>query len=639
LLILDGLDEVPYAEGKLKERQNQLIALCQSINDTYPQSRVVVASRPYAYAGWTLPKFQVVIITAFEDHHRIALAEKLYRVTGKSPDEAQAMAEKLNEVLEDIDPELKDRPLFVTLMATLFLKGGQLPTRRGTLYRESILLLLDRWTQSKPNAPSLKDILGEKTVEGLYACLAALAYTVHHDFGDHPGTPEINETIILRHLRPMGKRTALDLITYLSENAGILVSPGQDEDREVFHFAHRTFQEYLAAEHIITICFEKDSFKPIAEMLVTKPQLWQEVGQLAGDVLADTGRQRDLWALVGDLIENDPPTIFENPEWWRRWLAARIIETQGLHTQKNLHRLTEKPIRDQMVEWGVAVFNPLSSLPNPLSTAQQEVIREGKSMLGITIVEQAHIGRTLGLLGDPRPGVGLHSDGLPDIDWVKIPAGKFLYGEDKQEMELPIFWIARYPVTYTQFQTFMDAPDGWHNPEWWQGLAASKDDKTPREQYFQYGNHPRENVSWYAAMAFCRWLSAKIDQNISLPTEQQWEKVARSIDGRIYPWGDKFDGTCLNWYESGINMTSAVGLFPRGQSQSKVFDMSGNVGEWCLTEYDNGQSKDISNSNRRVFRGGSWYYINPENFRVAFRVRDYPSNWFNYLGFRLVRSE
>jgi len=132
LLILDGLDEVPYDERKLKERQTQLSGLAQSLQTRFGGSRIIVTSRPYAYEGWNLPGFEAVSISEFTDKHRQELAERLYRVSGLREEEAKTKAEALNEQLEEIDEELKDRPLFVTLMATLYLKQGFNPEREGT---------------------------------------------------------------------------------------------------------------------------------------------------------------------------------------------------------------------------------------------------------------------------------------------------------------------------------------------------------------------------------------------------------------------------------------------------------------------------------------------------------------------------
>ncbi|NDJ79077.1 MAG: formylglycine-generating enzyme family protein, partial [Chloroflexi bacterium] len=225
--------------------------------------------------------------------------------------------------------------------------------------------------------------------------------------------------------------------------------------------------------------------------------------------------------------------------------------------------------------------------------------------------ERAAWGRNIADI-DPRPGVGLQPDGLPDIDWVEILAGEFTFGaEDERngprKLTLPTFYIARYPVTYQQFQAFIDADDGFHNPQWWKGLAADDDHKSsPGEQAFKYWNHPRERVSWYDAVAFCRWLSVKAGYKITLPTEQQWEKAARGTDGLEYPYGKEYDASKGNTYQTGIGQTSAVGIFSGGASPYDILDMSGNVWEWCLNEYSNPENTGLGGASSRVLRGGSW---------------------------------
>src|SRR5690606_21976959 len=244
--------------------------------------------------------------------------------------------------LQQIDTELKDRPLFVTLMATIYLRGDSegLPTRRGALYRESILLLLDRWTQSKPGAPSLIEILGDKSLDDLYARLAALAYEVHEQYGEQPGTPEIDESLLYTHLNPLGRSIAVELIPYLSENAGVLVCPGQDGEKDVFHFAHRTFQEYLAAAHLMPRWPDADSFGLVRELIMSKPQVWRVPCVLAGDVLADTGRRGDLWDLLDDLLDDEiaKGMAANDPRWWTVWLASVILQEQKLLESDKLRR-------------------------------------------------------------------------------------------------------------------------------------------------------------------------------------------------------------------------------------------------------------------------------------------------------------
>jgi formylglycine-generating enzyme required for sulfatase activity/energy-coupling factor transporter ATP-binding protein EcfA2 len=676
LLILDGLDEVPYPEGQLKARQAQIIALAQSINTRYARSRVLVASRPYAYEGWKLPGFEAVTITAFEDEHRTRLAERLYVAAGANAKRAREQAGALNAQLRRIDPELKDRPLFVTLMAAIYLKssGQGLPTRRSALCRESILLLLDRWTARKAGMRSLLDILGDHTLADLLARLAALAFEVHSNYGHQPGTPEIDEALLYKHLKALGRSTAAELIPYLSENAGVLVSPGQDEDKDVFHFAHRPFQEYLAAVYIVSECSKADSFALMRTLICDKPQQWRVPCALAGDVLADTERRSELWNLIGDLTDDaltpqSPPSALhsvvpnaalgeglgvraDDPRWWGVWLSAVIIEEQTLHEQTTLRR-GERAIRDGLVDWLVRLVETAQALRPP---------------------ERAQCGRALGLLGDTRKGVGLRADGLPDITWAdEIQPGSYSIGETEQgnnpPREIQIkhpYRVSKFLVTQAQYLAFQNdkSERGYTCADWWQGLAADEDDEQAAEPRFRYDNHPMEQVNWYQAVAFCRWLTYRlrgtvvgtaflpsvsadgknavrtgivIGENaiIRLPHEYEWEVAARGDDGHTYSYRGDFEPAKANTRETNIGQTSAVGIFPEDRSPCGALDMTGNVGEWCVNRRNDQDTDDLSGTDTRALRGGSWSNY-PDFARAAYRRSGHPLLRNYDLGFRVA---
>jgi formylglycine-generating enzyme required for sulfatase activity len=265
-----------------------------------------------------------------------------------------------------------------------------------------------------------------------------------------------------------------------------------------------------------------------------------------------------------------------------------------------------------------------------------------------SMMDRVAAGRRLAEIGDPRPGVGLRADGLPDIIWCNVPAGAFAFGGDaeafrgglRKVVNLPAFRIGKYPVTYRQFQAFIDDPDGYQNAKWWAALHArglAQHSGGPGEQQFKYENHPREGTSWYDAMAFCRWLSANLGQDVRLPTELQWEKAARGTDGRPYPYGNEYDADKGNTYSSNVMQTSTVGAFPGGASPCGAQDMSGNVWEWSLDEFNSGSTASHGTSYRRVVRGGAWD-AHRSYARAAARTDFSPDDRREYVGFRLVAT-
>jgi formylglycine-generating enzyme required for sulfatase activity len=288
-------------------------------------------------------------------------------------------------------------------------------------------------------------------------------------------------------------------------------------------------------------------------------------------------------------------------------------------------------------------------------------------------IARAEWGRMLAVKGDTRPGVGLRPDGLPDIDWIEIPAGSFLIGSDQdkdpqaqkdetpqREVMLDTYHISRYPITYIQFQAFLHAADGFDRDEWWEDLTSDFRKQPMIDQFNRFDNHPRDSVSWYQAVAFTRWLTAQYHVKgllpkggmIRLPTESEWEKAARGTDGRIYPWGNEYRTTYANIDETDdrypvgayfLNRTTAVGLYPQSASPYGLMDCAGNVWEWCLTQrrssYQDEEDNSIEGTNRRVVRGGAFRF-NALNSRCACRINrfylDLPYSMDDCFGFRVV---
>jgi formylglycine-generating enzyme required for sulfatase activity len=231
---------------------------------------------------------------------------------------------------------------------------------------------------------------------------------------------------------------------------------------------------------------------------------------------------------------------------------------------------------------------------------------------------------------------------------ILIPAGEFLMGSNpwkdknafaderpQQVLALPDYYIAKTPVTNAQYLAFLQAT-GHRKPEHWEGEKppAGKED------------HPVLSIKWHDTVAYCNWLAETTEKIYRLPSEAEWEKAARGVDGRIYPWGDERPDKNRCNSDDNVGDTTPVGKYsPQGDSPYGCVDMVGNVWEWTLSVYKSypydpkDGREDLEAQGNRVFRGGAF----PDNQRIvrcACRNWDIPlySDWVSLLGFRVCVS-
>jgi formylglycine-generating enzyme required for sulfatase activity len=195
-------------------------------------------------------------------------------------------------------------------------------------------------------------------------------------------------------------------------------------------------------------------------------------------------------------------------------------------------------------------------------------------------------------------------------EMVHVPAGEFLYGEDKQKASLPEFRIDKTPVTNAEYARFVAGAEH-APPSHWKGKTPSK----------EIAHHPVVFVPWDDAMAYAEWAGKR------LPTEQEWEKAARGTDGRAYPWGNQEPTRELCNFGQNEKGTTLVGKYsPQGDSPYGCVDMAGNVWEWTASDHESGG---------KVLRGGSWQGY-ARYVRAATRRSNIPDLRYDNIGFRCV---
>ena len=280
---------------------------------------------------------------------------------------------------------------------------------------------------------------------------------------------------------------------------------------------------------------------------------------------------------------------------------------------------------------------------------------DARQSKGIPIEVAIEAAEAIGQGGDPR-----FADPKSEQNWVTIPAGDFLMGAQKEDpagpnydaeqeyvdespvrqVHLRTYRIGRYPVTVAEYKRFLDS-GGYEHQRHWEGGGFGKwqgPDEWDDQQ--MHPNRPVVNVSWYEASAYAAWAGCR------LPTKAEWERAARGIEGRRYPWGadDPAPSHANYYHDTSVKRLTPVGVYPLGATPEGAVDMAGNVWEWCQDVWhDNYRGAPTDGSawttggeqETRVLRGGSW--VDTEFYlRSAYRNRDEPDSRCDYFGFRVA---
>jgi len=605
LLMIDGLDEVMNRaeRGQVRQQVENLA------NDIYPGNYLVVTAREAGYREnavfgddfvrldvqpLTDPQIETLVRNWCRQLYADAVEEKT--------SELMAAVQHINELRTERNlAPLVSTPLMTTMVVSVKWGETELPRERAKLYEAAVRVILQ--SQYIPEDAARKELVEwGGSWESQRDWLGLLAHAMHK--GGKMGaaiTEEQARKILAEVLTDASLNKFIEAVRY---RGGLF-----EERAELFQFVHLTFQEFLAARYLAK---ERD-------------KILQELKQH----LTDAWWREVLLLMYGFALMDYAPFATEYLQWLSSLSGDDEMKLAGLELAGSALLEIERPnpqIRKSLAEkLSAGLFNPAAQAPAS---------------------QRAQAGNTLARLGDPRPEVMT----LDQMSFCWVPSGKFVMGskddpdayEDREslqtEIDLPEFYISRFPITNDQFDQFESA-GGYRNPDYWtqaidagvwkNGQVKGHYDDKPRNAPHDYGapynldNHPVVGVTWYEALAFALWLSERLSAQagwqksrrfgtakwaVNLPTEAQWEKAARgglqipeepiiapvaNVGARRavplrpnpepkqrYPWGRDADSNLANYSDTGIGATSAVGCFPGGASRYGCEEMSGNIWEW-----------------------------------------------------------
>jgi len=657
LLMLDGLDEVV--------NRSQRGQVCQEIESlvrsVYPGNRVIVTAREAGYSDEAVfsDRFTRLDVQDLDESQIAVLVEKwcrrLYPANvAANRDALVAAIRYINNLRRERDlPPLINTPLMTTMVVSVQYGETELPRERARLYDACIKVILQAQyvPDDTPGDPARERLVNwGGPWEEQRKWLSRLALAMHEGGrGAAAVRAERVREILAEALPP---DTLDTFIRAVRDRGGLF-----DERGEFFQFLHLTFQEFLAA-------------RAIAKQ---REAGWRT---LAGHV-ADSWWREVLLLVYGYLQADEGPA-----DEFLDWLAH--LDGDGRT------RLAGAELAGAAV---LELERPDPALRRRQADRLVELLED--DLLDAPAVLRAAAGDVLGRLGDPRFDPDLHFlpgryRSQPEVThgFVEIPAGPFFMGshgndQDAQgdergnppQLSIPYrYWIARYPVTVAQYGAFLADHGGdedalwwtltgqaWRHGWWnsqptreWQKERPETQRGLPKwwnEQVF-YPTRPVVGVSWFEAVAYCRWLDAQLrifagwkpdGYSIRLPTEAEWEKAARGRDYRCYPWGNESSGGYQANLGGQVGYPSAVGSFPAGVALMGIHDLSGNVWEWTGSLYKSypylrrDDRNALETEGTRAVRGGSWdddlKYV-----RCAVRNRNAPDDFSDRIGFRVVAS-
>lgn len=653
IFVFDGLDE-------LSDKEVDITTLLTAVTDDFSSRdgcvRLVATSRrPISGIACESNISQVSLCSFTAEEVRQVLKETF---AGSGRD---ALVSHFAELVEET-PDLASRPLFIrALIDFIDRKGDPKLLSKAALMGEIVDTLLEKWSSRRRGRRSVRTLTGFTQLElrGIVQRIALKALESWCAGSQNAAT--IPPLVVFDELIKDASFDARELNKYLTSEIGVICRSASGD--KGFYFAHRSVGEYLAALELLKLS-DSDLADKLIDAARRKADVAEPAVRFVADLLEQSGRTGSLMFLLGRLVDAcDELAQAQRSEALS--LAGVCIPLVRL-IQARAKSPSERRI---LTAFRDAATRVLNMRPESLPTRIQ-------------------LAKLVGNIGETRRGVGVDDNDLPDIRFVKVKRSYGMFGISPMQVQAlqagsavgsglsfarespcsPIkigaFEIAAYPVTVAQYLAFVRHPEGYLFGEYWDGLG------TPHEGLAQCRNeherrlssenpsNPMTQVTWFEAVAFCRWMSKLTGSRIRLPSELEWERAARGPGDALYPWGDNFVAESCNWSGMRLADLTPVGSFSTYDEAGPV-DMIGNVWEWTHTiardpnansatlvedgfySYERYPPPDVANrievGLRRVVRGGC--YLNQQSqLRATFRASEPPETRYRRTGFRVCRE-
>lgn len=597
---------------------------------------------------------------------------------------------KKNEVLAHLSKEenkgireLAATPLILQIMAIIWKNSHFLPRTRVELFQTALTFLLEKRDRERNI-----EVFPAEDAESL---LVPVAYDLHLK-----GKETISKEEMHQYLEPKLKEmtptcSAEQFCLNMVERAEVIDASGNEY---IFH--HKLFKEFFVSKQMLRNGFGKDYLSFIISKFpdgdASESDWWQEpikfwVGQIDDAEVFDRFMQLFFTASVSEKLNASQLLLLQTIilEARRKKTDALTVHLLASETsserQRSLLRcmktFAQFDMADALQQDALAAVRHYYDNIYELDKGNNELLSDAQDT--INALEKALGGKGGATVFVPSVSMSIETTEKGrqrsfrnkfeyGAEYITINGGSFLYSFTRKKETIPDIMFARYPVTNKQYRTFIDYLKGRGHDfvkllpvETYDRLVrevdelrkylSGKDDlvslfasKYIDERSFNADDQPVSGVTWYAARAYCLWLSMLacaedgrapdsdlVRYRLPNDVEREWaaggrrDEPGKAQEVRLYPWGDEAPTPELANYNRNEGATMPVGSYPDGATPEGLHDMAGNVWEWMNDR-----------SEPHFLRGGSWSSA-PEYLACSARFNDFPSFGSNVIGFRVVR--